>query len=142
MKIAIASDHAGFELKQEIIRSLKAKKHSVKDLGPYSGDFSVDYPDFARKAARLVASKKVSKAILICGSGIGMSIAANRFKGVRAASCESPYTAKMCRLHNDANVLCIGARILSKKKASQIADIWLSTAFEGGRHRKRVRKLG
>lgn len=142
MKIALASDHAGVKLKEEIKAFLEGKRHVVRDLGPYSGDYSVDYPDFAKKAALLVASKKVSKAILICGSGIGMSIAANRFKGVRAASCESPYTAKMCRLHNDANVLCIGARILPKKNALKIIDTWLSTEFEGGRHKRRVRKLG
>ena len=142
MKIAIASDHAGYKLKEDIKVFLKSKKHSVKDLGPYSGDFSVDYPDFARKTARLVTSKKVSRAILVCGSGIGMSIAANRFKGVRAASCESPYTAKMCRMHNDANILCLGARILPPKEALKIVRVWLSSDFEGGRHKRRVKKLG
>ncbi len=141
MKIAIASDHAGIKLKEEIKSFLKQKKHIVRDLGPYSED-SVDYPDFAKKTARLVSLKKIPKAILVCGSGIGMSIAANRFKGVRAAACESPYTAKMSRLHNDSNVLCIGARILSEKKALNVVNIWLSTGFEGGRHKRRVKKLG
>lgn len=142
MKIALASDHAGVKLKEEVKNFLERKKHIVRDLGPYCQDYSVDYPDFAKKAARMVSSKKVSRGILICGSGIGMSIAANRFKGVRAAACESSYTTRMSRLHNDANILCIGARILPKKRALKIIDIWLSTGFEGGRHKKRVRKLG
>ena len=140
MKIAIASDHAGFVLKEEVKSFLKRKKYTVKDLGSYSEE-SVDYPDYAKKTARFVSSKKVSKGILICGSGIGMSIAANRFKGVRAAACESPYTAKMSRLHNDANILCLGARILPVKKALKLIEIWLSTKFEGGRHKRRIRKL-
>ncbi|MFA5104740.1 MAG: ribose 5-phosphate isomerase B [Candidatus Margulisiibacteriota bacterium] len=141
MKVAIASDHAGFKLKEEVKSFLKKKKYIIKDLGAYCDDYSVDYPDYAKKTARLVSSKKVPKGILICGSGIGMSIAANRFKGIRAAACESMYTAKMCRKHNDANILCLGARILPKEMALKIVDVWISTKFEGGRHKRRVRKL-
>lgn len=141
MRIAIASDHAGLELKEEIKSFLKERSHSVRDLGPFS-EASVDYPDFAKKVARLVASKKFPKGILVCGSGIGMSIAANRSKGVRAAACESLYTAKMSRMHNDSNILCIGARILTVKKALDIVKTWLLTGFEGGRHKRRVKKLG
>lgn len=141
MKIAVGSDHAGFELKEVIKKYLLSKSYHIVDVGTNSSDISVDYPDFAKKVARLVTLKKVDKGVLICGSGIGMSIAANRFKKVRAAVCESFYTAKMSRLHNDANVLCLGARILSQTKAKKILDIFLSTEFEGGRHIKRIRKL-
>lgn len=141
MKIAIGSDHAGFTLKEDIKQYLRKKRYVLTDFGAFSEE-SVDYPVFAQKVAKALASKKAVKGILICGSGIGMSMAANKIKGVRAASCESIYTAKMSRKHNDANVLCIGSRILSKKKALQIVDAWLRTEFEGGRHLRRVKKIG
>jgi len=140
MKIAIGSDHAGFVLKNEISGYLRAKRHKVIDLGAFSED-RVDYPDYAKKVAKTVASKKADMGILVCGSGIGMSMSANKVKGIRAAVCESIYTAKMSRMHNDANILCLGARILPKKKAFAIIDLWLKTSFEGGRHIKRVRKI-
>ncbi len=137
----MGSDHAGFGLKEQIKKYLMDKGHTVRDTGPYTED-RCDYPVYAKKVATLVAKDKASKGILVCGSGIGMSMAANKVKGIRAAVCESLYTAEMSRMHNDSNVLCLGARILSKKKALAIVDKWLHTKFEGGRHLKRVRLIG
>jgi len=142
MIIAIGSDHAGFLLKEEIKRYLSKRNISVIDVGASSNDISVDYPDFANKVSKLILSKKADKGILVCGTGIGMSIGANRHKKIRAALCYDIYTAKMARMHNDANVLCIGARTTEPKTAKKIVGIFLSTDFEGGRHKKRVRKLG
>lgn len=141
MKIVIGSDHAGFVLKEEIRGHLDKKRIKWADLGAYSED-SVDYPDVANKLAKLVASKKADRGILICGSGIGMSMTANKVKGIRAAACESVYTAKMSRLHNDSNILCLGARLLNKRTALKLVGIWLDTKFEGGRHLRRVKKIG
>ncbi|MCX5749354.1 MAG: ribose 5-phosphate isomerase B [Candidatus Saganbacteria bacterium] len=141
MKIAIASDHAGFDLKEKIKTFLLKKKIRVRDYGTFSLG-PVDYPVYAKKAALSVSSKKADRGILVCGSGIGMSMAANKVKKIRAAACESFHTAKMSRKHNDSNVLCLGARLLSAKKALKIVDIWLKTGFEGGRHLRRVRLLG
>ena len=140
MKITIASDHAGFDLKSAIIKELKSQYKFV-DLGCHSSQISVDYPDFANKAAQSIIKKEADFAILICGSGIGISIAANRFKEVRAALCHNQKTAKLSRQHNDANVLCLGARIVSEDNAIKIVKSFLSTDFEGGRHIKRVEKL-
>ena len=140
MKIALASDHAGFALKERIKSYLKDKGFSILDLGTDS-EKKTDYPIFAKKAAKAVTLKKTEKAILVCGSGLGMAMTANRIKGIRAVSCENIYTAKMSRLHNDANILCLGARILSEKKAFKIIDVWLKTAFEGGRHINRINKI-
>ena len=140
MKITIASDHAGFDLKSAIIKELKSQYQFI-DLGCHSSQISVDYPDFANKAAQSIIKKEADFAILICGSGIGVSIAANRFKEVRAALCHNQKTAKLSRQHNDANVLCLGARIVSEDNAIKIVKSFLSTDFEGGRHIKRVEKL-
>lgn len=140
MKITIASDHAGFDLKSVIIKELKSQYQFI-DLGCHSSQISVDYPDFANKAAQSIIKKEADFAILICGSGIGVSIAANRFKEVRAALCHNQKTAKLSRQHNDANVLCLGARIVSEDNAIKIVKSFLSTDFEGGRHIKRVEKL-
>lgn len=140
MKIAIASDHAGFDLKERIGRFLKDRGHEVVDFGARSTESS-DYPDFGGKAAEAVAQGEADRAVLICGTGIGMSIVANRFSGVRAALCHSVETAKVARLHNDANVLVLGQRILSGPAADEITATWLETKFEGGRHQRRLSKI-
>jgi ribose 5-phosphate isomerase B len=140
MKIAIGSDHAGYELKEDIKKYLKRNKISFNDLGAYSSD-PVDYPDIAKKVARAVGLKKNKFGILICGTGIGMAMAANKVKGVRAAVSHNVFTAKMSRAHNDANILTLGARVLSNKLAIKIVAAFLETPFEGGRHLRRVRKI-
>ncbi len=140
MKIAIASDHAGFDLKSLIIKELK-KEYQVDDLGCDDSQTSVDYPDFASKVAKKIANKNADFGILVCGSGIGISIAANRFSEVRAALCHNQKTAKLSRQHNDANVLCLGARIVKEASALKMVKTFLKTKFEGGRHIKRVEKL-
>lgn len=140
MKISIASDHAGFKLKEFLIRSLKNKKDEVLDLGTDSEN-SVDYPDFGKKLAEHIAENRSNLGILICGSGVGISIAANRNPKVRAALCWNNEVAKLARQHNDANVICLGARFVSEEQALEMVNTFLSTAFEGGRHTKRVEKL-
>ena len=135
-KIFIASDHAGYKLKNSII--LKLKK--IIDLGPKSSD-SVDYPDFAKKLSKKVASNKGSFGILICGSGMGMAIAANKNKKIRAALCYSIKNTKLSRLHNDSNIITLGSRLIDKKKAINLIKVFLNTNFEGGRHIMRVKKL-
>ena len=140
MKIAVASDHAGYELKQKVIVLLKEIGHQVLDFGTYSTD-SVDYPDFAAPAAEAVASTIADMGILICGTGIGMSIVANKIDGIRAADCTSVEMAKMARRHNNANVLTLGSRILSFEEAEQIIRTFLTEDFEGGRHMVRIEKI-
>lgn len=136
--IAIASDHGGFAMKQELIRHLRENGTELEDLGCYSED-SVDYPVYAEKAARGVVDGTYERAILVCGTGIGMSIAANKIDGVRAALCGDCYSAEMTRRHNDSNVLCLGGRIIGIELAKRIADIWLETPFSGEeRHARRV----
>jgi glycine hydroxymethyltransferase len=137
MKIIIGCDHAGYELKEKILSRLKSLDYAVEDVGTNSPD-SVDYPIYAAKVARAVAQREADRGILVCGSGIGMSMAANRFAGVRAASVTEPYAARMSRLHNDSNVLCLGARFTDEQTAYEIVDIWLKESFEGGRHQRRV----
>jgi len=137
-KILIAADHAGFSLKEIIIKNLENFGFEVVDLGTNSAEKSVDYPDFAQKLCKKL---RAEKGILICGSGIGISIAANRFKHIRAALCHNVKCAKLTRAHNDANVLCLGARMISEKTALSIVKTFLNTKFEGGRHEKRVAKL-
>ncbi|HIP42878.1 MAG TPA: ribose 5-phosphate isomerase B [Aquifex aeolicus] len=137
MKIAIGSDHAGYPLKEKIKDFLEKEGYEVLDMGTHSQE-STHYPLFAQAVARAVEEKKVDKGILICGTGIGMSITANKFKGVRAALCTNEYMARMSRLHNDANVLCLGERVLGVELALSIVKVWLETPFEGGRHLKRV----
>ncbi|MBI2606873.1 MAG: ribose 5-phosphate isomerase B [Deltaproteobacteria bacterium] len=136
--LAIASDHAGFPLKEYL-------KHALpdidwKDLGP-TGTDRVDYPDFAKKVAEAVAAGKAPAGVLVCGTGVGMSITANKIKGVRAAVVESECAARLSRRHNDANVLCLGARILAPEYAKEIVEAWLASEFEGGRHAERVQKI-
>lgn len=140
VKIAVGSDHGGFVLKGQITEYLKEKGYEVTDCGTYSTD-SCDYPVYAKAVAKLVSSKEAEKGILVCGSGIGVSIAANKVKGVRAALCHEPYSAMLSRLHNDANVLCLGERITGRDLALDIVDRWLSTEYEGGRHQKRLDML-
>lgn len=140
MKIAIASDHAGFDLKSLIIKTFQSK-YQIIDCGCDNPNISVDYPDFAKKLATKIINHQVDFGILICGSGIGISIAANRFKEVRAALCHNQKTTKLSRKHNNANVLCLGARIVKEKNALKMVESFLSTKFEGGRHSKRIDKL-
>ncbi len=140
MKFYIGTDHAGVELKNWTVEYLRQKGHEVEDLGPYTTD-RVDYPDYAVKVCEAVLSDTGSQGILICGSGIGMSMAANRHKGIRAALCHDAYTATVARGHNDANVLCYGERIVGKGVAASIIDAWLASEFEGGRHEGRVAKI-
>ncbi len=138
--IAIASDHAGVSLKTDIRRLLQSLDIEVEDLGPQDAK-SVDYPDYAHLLARAVSDGRIERGILICGSGIGMSMAANRHPGVRAALCHDAYTAEMARRHNDANVLCIGERTTGPGVAEQIVRVFIDTDFEGERHQRRVAKI-
>lgn len=138
--VYIASDHAGLSLKAKIADSLRKQKIEFEDLGPAKAA-SVDYPDFAQKVARKVLVHKKACGILICGTGIGMAIAANRFAGIRAARCLSSTDARLAREHNNANVLTLGARQLSSAPAQQIVQKFLETKFAGGRHKRRIRKI-
>ena len=138
-KIFIASDHAGYNLKNSVISKF-SKKQKIIDLGP-DLNVSVDYPDYAKKLSRKVASNKGSFGILICGSGMGMSIAANKTKNIRAALCYSKKNTKLSRLHNNANIITLGERMIDKNKAISLIKIFLSTKFEGGRHLRRVKKM-
>jgi len=140
MKIAIGSDHRGFEVKRRIVALLNQLGHEVLDVGPEGRD-SVDYPDYALQVGSAVSEGRVERGILICGTGIGMCIAANKVKGVRAAPCHDSITAEMSRRHNDANVLCLSADLLSEELMERMVRIWLETAFEGGRHARRVEKI-
>ncbi|MDA8671310.1 ribose 5-phosphate isomerase B [Candidatus Pelagibacter bacterium] len=139
-KIFISSDHAGYKLKEAIKLHLTKKKLSFQDMGPYN-DNKVDYPDFAHKVARRVKLKKNNFGILVCGSGMGMNIAANRHKNIRAAQCFNLKSTKLSRLHNDANIITLGSRLLSKKNALSCVGVFLNTKFEGGRHSKRIKKI-
>ncbi|NBV41331.1 ribose 5-phosphate isomerase B [bacterium] len=139
MKIAIASDHGGYELKTAITQEIISEVEWV-DLGPFS-DESVDYPDFADTLCRALLQNKVELGILICGTGIGISIRANRYKGIRGALVTSEYMAEMAKAHNNANVLCLGARTTTTEEAVRYIKVWLGTKFEAGRHARRVAKL-
>ena len=139
-KISISSDHAGFKLKENIKRNLKKKKITVIDLGPRN-DGSVDYPDFAKKVARNISSKKSNIGILVCGSGTGMAMSANKFKKIRAAVCYNKASTSLSRKHNNANILALGSRLIKKSTALKLVNIFLSTKFEGGRHLRRVKKV-
>ena len=138
-KILIASDHAGFKLKKQLIPLIK-KKFFLNDLGP-ANDNSVDYPDLALKLSKRISKSKNLFGILICGSGMGMAMAANKVKNVRAALCYSAKNTKLSRLHNNANIITLGSRLTSKKKAIQLINLFLSTKFEGGRHLRRIKKI-
>ena len=139
-KIFISSDHAGFSLKETIKDYLKRKKITFQDLGP-KNDSRVDYPDYAHRVAKRVKLSKNNIGILVCGSGTGMNIAANKHKNVRAAQCFNLKSTKLSRLHNDANIITLGARLITKKNALKFVGIFLSTKFDGGRHLKRLKKI-
>ena len=139
-KICIASDHSGYNLKNEILEYLINKNISIVDLGP-SNDNSVDYPDYAKKVSRRIMSGKSEIGILVCGSGTGMSITANKMKGIRAAVCYNMKSTRLSRQHNDANIISLGSRLLKKKDALNFVSLFLSTKFEGGRHLKRIKKI-
>ena len=138
--VVIGSDHAAFPLKEKIKALLVEKGIEVEDVGTL-GEESVDYPDFAIKAASMVSEKKFERGILLCGTGLGMSMAANRFKNVRAALCTDIFSATMSRRHNDANMLVLGGRITGVDLALEIVNVWLATPFDGGRHQKRIDKF-
>lgn len=140
MKIAIAADHGGFELKDSMVVYIKSLGNEVVDLGTNSAD-SVDYPDYAKKVCEEIQKGNSDLGILICGTGIGMSLAANKFEGIRAACVSDMYSAKMSRNHNNANVLCIGARVIGDEVAKLIIKTFLENEFEAGRHQRRVDKI-
>ncbi len=140
MKVAIASDHGGIELKKFILERLSELEIDFENFGTDSGD-SVDYPDYARKVIEALSGKDFNRGILICGTGIGMSIAANRVEGIRATLCHDGYTARMSRRHNNSNLLVLGGRVTGRDVAGDILDIWLNTEFEGGRHSRRLNKI-
>jgi ribose 5-phosphate isomerase B len=140
MKIAIASDHRGYVVKGKILALIVELGHQATDLGTDSSE-SVDYPDFAAKVAKEVSEKSVDRGILICGTGMGMCITANKYPGVRACTCHDDLTAEMSRRHNDANVLCLSADLLGDRLVNRMVEIWLKTDFEGGRHARRVEKI-
>lgn len=140
-KIVIGSDHAGFELKKFLSKELETMGYEVLDVGTDSEETSVDYPDFAYKLCKKIIKKEFEQGILICGTGIGVSIAANRFKPILAALCHMPIEAKLARQHDNANVLCLGGRVIGKLTALECLKEFLNTEFEGGRHERRVNKL-
>ena len=140
MKFFIATDHAGVNIKPNVINLLKDMGHEVIDLGPKDNS-RVDYPDFAHKLCLKVLNEEGSQGILICGTGIGMSLSANKHKGIRAALCHDAYTTQMARAHNDANVLCFGERVVGLGVVESILNEWCQTKFEGGRHAQRVSKI-
>ena len=138
--LAIGCDHGGLELKNHIISHLKEKGIEIKDFGTYDEN-SVDYPDIAEKVCKSITSGECERGILVCGTGIGMSIAANKVKGIRAAVCTDVYSAKMTKQHNNTNVLCLGGRVTGRELAFLICDTWLSEEFLGGRHQNRIDKI-
>lgn len=140
MNISVGSDHGGFELKRLIVRYLQEQGHEVRDAGCHSEE-SVDYPDFANTVCELVLNGTCERGILVCGTGIGMSIAANRHRDIRAALCHESYTARMSREHNNANILCLGGRVVGPEIALDIVREWVKTEFAGGRHQHRLAKL-
>jgi ribose 5-phosphate isomerase B len=140
MKYFIGADHAGIDIKAYVKKLFEARGHEVIDLGPQSKD-RVDYPDFAEKVCKEVLANEGSKGILICGSGIGMSMAANKFDGIRAALCHNEYSAQMAREHNDANVICLGERVTGPGMVEAIVEAWDKATFQGGRHEGRVEKI-
>ncbi|ABC82515.1 ribose 5-phosphate isomerase B [Anaeromyxobacter dehalogenans] len=140
-RVIAGSDHAGLHLRAEAVKVARAAGFDVEDLGPFTGE-SVDYPDYARQVAEAVAAGRARLGILVCGTGIGMSISANKVHGIRAAHCVTEFDARMARAHNDANVLCMGERVLGLGVAAAVVKAFLETPFEGGRHQRRVDKIG
>jgi len=140
MRIAVGSDHRGFSVRAKVIELLQRLGHEVEDMGTFSPE-AVDYPDVAAMVAPKVGNGEVDRGILVCGTGMGMCIAANKFHGVRAAPCHDALTAEMSRRHNDTNVLCLSADLLGERLIDRIIELWLTTPFEGGRHARRVEKI-
>lgn len=140
MRIAVGSDHAAFQHKQYIVRELREEGNEVQDFGAQSTE-PYDYPDAARAVAKAVSSGTADRGVLMCGTGLGMCMTANKVHGIRAAACHDEYTTIMSRSHNDANVLCLGGRVMDPQKAMQLVHLWLKTPFEGGRHQRRVDKI-
>ena len=140
MEFAVGADHAGFALKEKLKRELERLGHRVEDVGTHSAE-SVDYPDYAAEVARRVASGRAERGLLVCGTGTGMAMAANKVPGIRAAAATEPVAARLSREHNDANVLALGARLTDEARALDILHAWLEAEFEGGRHQRRVEKL-
>ncbi|WP_338865267.1 ribose 5-phosphate isomerase B [Myxococcus stipitatus] len=140
MKVILASDHAGLELRQELVAVLRERNVAHEDVGPFAKD-SVDYPDFAARVTRAVTSGEATLGVLVCGTGIGMSIVANKYQGIRAALCTTEFEARMSRAHNDANVLCLGQRVVGAGVGRAILEAFLDTAFSGGRHERRVQMI-
>ena len=138
--VCIASDHAGYKLKEDIKNYLINKKVSIFDMGPYNNN-SVDYPDYARKIAKRISLRKSDVGILVCGSGTGMAISANKFKKIRAAVCYNLKSTRLSRQHNNANIIALGSRLTKKKLSLKLVEVFLKTNFEGGRHRKRIIKI-
>ncbi len=141
MRIAIGTDHRGFAIREQVMELVRRLGHEVIDVGAFSAD-AVDYPDIASDVAGRVSRGEVDRGILICGTGLGMCIAANKVQGVRAAPCHDDITAELSRRHNDANVLCLSADLLGERLIDRMIEIWLNTPFEGGRHARRVEKIG
>ncbi len=141
LKIAITSDHAGVSLKEEVLLHLRKKDYITVDLGPHSSEASVDYPDYAAKIAKRILDETVDIGIAICGTGIGMSIAANKISGIRAACPWDEFSCEMCRRHNNTNILCLGSRTFEREKTFAILDTWLTTPFDGNRHQMRLDKI-
>jgi ribose 5-phosphate isomerase B len=140
MRIAVGADHRGFAIRARIVDLLRGLGHEVEDLGTFSAE-ACDYPDIGAQVARKVSHHEVERGILICGTGLGMCITANKFHGVRAAPCHDDLTAEMSRRHNDANILCLSADLLGEKLVDHMVEMWLQTPFEGGRHARRVGKI-
>ncbi|OHB72945.1 MAG: ribose 5-phosphate isomerase B [Planctomycetes bacterium RBG_13_63_9] len=140
MRIAVGADHRGFLIRSKLIELAERLGHEVDDVGTFSSD-AVDYPDVASQVAQKVSRGEVDRGILVCGTGLGMCIAANKFHGVRAAPCHDDLTAEMSRRHNDTNVLCLSADLLGERLIDRMVELWLSTPFEGGRHARRVEKI-
>jgi ribose 5-phosphate isomerase B len=140
MKVAIGSDHRGYETKTKLVEFVRGLGHDVHDEGVTDCQ-SADYPDVAAIVGEKVADGRADRGILICGTGIGMAITANKFRGVRAATCYDDFTAEMCRRHNDVNVLCLSGDLVGEKRIDRIVEIWLRTEFEGGRHARRLEKI-
>lgn len=141
-RIALAADHGGYDLKESLKGILLSMGHHVEDLGTDSASSAVDYPDYAQKLGQFILDGKATRGVLVCGTGIGMSIAANRLKGIRAAVCADVTSARLARQHNDANVLCLGARLIGLVTAMDVLATFLEVPFEGGRHQRRIDKLG
>ena len=140
MRIVVGADHRGYSIRVRIIDLLRRLGHDVEDMGTYTGE-AVDYPDIAARVARKVSHGEVGRGILICGTGLGMCIAANKFPRIRAAPCHDDLTAEMSRRHNDANILCLSAHLLGERLVDRMIEIWLNTSFEGGRHARRIAKI-